>query len=597
MGWPYRFGELTAEQKQQRRELLDWYGFVAQMSVLVPLLALQVYFLTVWVGKKIQRQKDLGAPSSPYAKAHRSTTTARIAKNVRLLARRIQWWLGNSLELLGYHLGTNGEVIAAVTWTAWLLLLLSCFQTGDDYLHLTKRFGIVGASQLPFHYLLALKWSYSPLQLLTHCSHETLISLHQLLGRSITLLFYLHVAFYLNFYILSNLLAQKITEWYIICGIIATVAFTAVGTTALAPLKRWNYRAFFITHVSLATLILPLLYFHVRHIRIYIYETAAIYAVHAVLRFFSTKTLPASIRILSDTNLVEIDIPTPLSEKGFLRPRWKPGHHAYVSLAGHPFLRTFRSNPFTVASIPREDGRIRFVARILDGNTAKLARCAKDAGVSQKVTLEGPYGVTTHADRLLQYDRVLLVAGGIGATFVVPIYRQVLADLSPSKGSFRHQKVNFVWVARTKADVTWALPEIETQRQGFIERLKVFITSSTSRDLGTTTDGSLVIAGEEDEESAMAGETEEGIELEQRKNLLAGEDVGAAVKVEGGITFLAGRPNLGKLIEQTFSQGDSERVAVLVCGPRRLSQALRTEVGEYVESGRDVWFWEESFAL
>ena len=45
MTWPYRFiFDLTPEELTHRRHLLDSYGQVAQYSVLVPLLLLQVTF-------------------------------------------------------------------------------------------------------------------------------------------------------------------------------------------------------------------------------------------------------------------------------------------------------------------------------------------------------------------------------------------------------------------------------------------------------------------------------------------------------------------------------------------------------------------------
>jgi hypothetical protein len=288
-----------------------------------------------------------------------------------------------------------------------------------DYLHLTKRFGAIASSQLPFHYLLSLKTPYSPLQLLTRTSHESMVALHQILGRIITVLLYAHAILYLNFYVQKSLLGEKLLQFYVLCGVFAALAFTTIVTTALKPVRDWSYRVFYVTHVSLAVLILPTLYFHVHHVRIYVYETLAIWLVHAVFRIFATKTYTTGkIAQVQGTDLVDISVP--LNGKA---TAWQPGQHAYLSLKGHPLLRSFRSNPFTVASVPSVDGQLRFVARILDGNTAKLARTRE-----QSVSIEGPYGLTTHADALLGYDRILFVAGGVGATFIVPLYRQLLAD-------------------------------------------------------------------------------------------------------------------------------------------------------------------------
>lgn len=359
-----------------------------------------------------------------------------------------------------------------------------------------------------------------------------------------------------------------------------------VTTTSLSVLRTWSYRVFYYTHVSLASVLLPVLYFHVEHIRPFIYETAAIYAVNVVLRFLaSTSHMGTMQRVEGSSNM---------------------------SLAGHPFLRTFRSNPFTQASLPSVDNRLRFIARIMDGNTARLARSIQDDALS--ISVEGPYGMGTHSATLLRYDRVLFVAGGVGATFVVPLYRQLLADLSPSKGSYRRQKVRFVWVARSLADVTWALPVESRERDGFVERLSVHVSRQTAHitTTGTTStstttsqvqvqvqaphSGAFVIDSDADD-----GPEEEGIELDEQKKLLQGQGnnntADTCAEFSSNMEVSSGRPNLVRVVDQVFSHGSTESVAIVACGPRSLSHHLRKSVSPWAQKGRDVWFWDESFAI
>lgn len=398
-----------------------------------------------------------------------------------------------------------------------------------------------------------------------------------------TVLLYVHAVLYLNFYVQKNLLAEKLVQFYVLCGVFAVIAFTTMVTTALKPVREWSYRVFYIVHVSLAVLLLPTLYFHVHHVRMYVYETLAIYILHAALRFSATTTFTTgSISKVSGSELVTITIP--LHEKA---STWQPGQHGYISLRGHPLLRTFRSNPFTVASVPSTDGHLKFVARILDGNTAKLASSKEQA---QSISIEGPYGLASHADTLLGYDRVLFVAGGVGATFIVPLYRQLLTDLSPGKSSHRRQKVSFLWVARSIAEVQWALPGDEKEREGFAERLKVHVT----RDPGAAGSfGRDATAGAEDDD--VPGD--EGIEMEEQKTLLSAENGDSATTSGAGVDVHAGRPDLAMAVEQAFSHGGGERVAVMVCGPKSLSKNLRGHIEPWVRKGRDVWFWEEAFSL
>lgn len=128
MGWGYKFVDLTDPQKADRRILLDEYGLIAQASAGVVLLVIQLFYLAQWI---IQRpaQSSLGPPSSPNVKhSHkgRHITTWRIQH----WWRRISWWSGHPLNILGIHAGTRGQIIAAAAWNAWLLSL--CFvETGN----------------------------------------------------------------------------------------------------------------------------------------------------------------------------------------------------------------------------------------------------------------------------------------------------------------------------------------------------------------------------------------------------------------------------------------------------------------------------------
>jgi ferredoxin-NADP reductase len=462
-----------------------------------------------------------------------------------------------------------------------------------DYLHLTKRFGIVAASQLPFHYLLIWKSSWSPIQTLTRTTHETLNVYHQALGRIVTLLVFLHAAFYLNFYVQNNILGNKLKEAYVLCGIAGTIAFAAIGTTALSPVRRWSYRIFYAVHVILSIALLPVLFFHVHHLRIYLYETAAVYALNSFVRWLSVSNRSGTIRSIPNTSLVEISIQVCDVKGQRLFTNYRPGQHAYVSLARNPLSRQFNSNPLTAVSIPSTDKHLKFVARALDGNTRKLAMLAEKTsyGVDVGLSIEGPHGLSNLEDKLLQFDRVLFVAGGVGATFILPLYRQLLADLSPGKGSYRRQKVTFVWIARSESEVTWAVPTDQREKEGFVERLKICITGASS-----AATAEIEIDYNDGVTAAAVDDGNDGIELEEQKQLLA--DNSEPIAAPKDLPIYTGRPDLRRLVHQALSHGSNERVAIITCGPKSLSQNLRREIAPWViKRGRDVWYHDESFSL
>lgn len=203
-------------------------------------------------------------------------------------------------------------------------------------------------------------------------SHEELNTSHRILGRIIHTCLTLHAGFYLNFFILNDLLGKRIRDRDVILGLASIFIITIVGTTALGFLHRWNYRVFYMTHIFAAAILLPLLYFHVHYIQPFIWETTAIFIANAFLRFSNTLAYTGKISLVSDTNLVQINIPL-TSSTG----KWKPGQHLYLSIPPGQSsdiwrLYRLRTNPFTVASIPKEDGRIVLIARTLKGNTRRL---------------------------------------------------------------------------------------------------------------------------------------------------------------------------------------------------------------------------------
>ena len=101
---------------------------------------------------------------------------------------------------------------------------------------------------------------------------------------------------------------------------------------------------------------------------------------------------------------------------------------------------------------------------------------------------------------------------------------------------------------------------------------------------------------------AEAGAKDEGedgsIELRERERLLEGED-GDGREGEDGMesdsTVRYGRPDLKAIVNDVFDGKGTGKVAVLVCGPMGIGEALRKEVGRWVWMGREVFWHNEQF--
>ncbi|KAL9137918.1 MAG: hypothetical protein Q9175_000873 [Cornicularia normoerica] len=574
MRFPYHFVTLNDEQNLRRRQLLDGYGQFAQLSILLlPLiyqLCLGMYLLLsrLWPLKPPQAVKE---HRSPVISSFKQPATG-YPKNV---SARIRWFLDEEV-LEGWN--TRQEWLVTGLWAMWLLGLVFR-DTGDDYLHLTKRFGIVAASQLPLHYLLAAK-AWSPIQYLTRMSHEELNPYHRLLGRILIAFFSVHATMYLNFYIQMNLLLKRIQDRDVILGLAAITTFLLIGTTALAKIRTWNYRVFFYLHVIFSASLLPVLFFHVSHLRLYIIESAAIYLIVILQRNVSQTTAEASLQLIPSTNLLAISIPLtrPLSSKYY-----NPGQHIYLGFPSLP--QKLRINPFSIANRnPHGDNKIELVARVLSGTTAVLADYAATQNTTS-ITLEGPYGAADYFPDLATYDKVLFVAGGVGATFTLPLYLDLLQRKAGGEGL---PTIKFVWSVRQIADAQWGIKQLLEACSTLPESFNAY----TTQDDVDRRDSKPLARRTPNESEA---EVSNSIELQERDRLLSDSSSPGDPASRAAKTMQDGRPKFRAIVDEVFSYDSRDRVAVLVCGPSGMGASVRREVTRWVWRGRDVFWHGEEF--
>ncbi|KAK3346764.1 ferric reductase NAD binding domain-containing protein [Lasiosphaeria hispida] len=590
MGWPYHFVVLSEAEKLVRREALDRYAIYAQLSALLPIAVALLYRIAT-----SGRQDSYSAiPSSPTLKSQRSSSAGGWA----LRTQKLQWWLGEDF-VPGGKLGQRDQWIIGVFWAFWMVSL-SVLGTGDDYLHLTKRFGMVAASQYPIQYLLALK-SLNPYAFAFRSSHEHINRYHRVLGRVITLLLVLHWAFYMNFFAQNGLLPKRMSDPIVRAGVVSFLSLNILNTTALRPMRKLSYRLFFIVHLVVAFVMPVLLSFHAKPARIFMAEALVVFVADLASRKFDTVTAHASLESIPGTNLVKITASVPHPKIN--RFRTQPGSHIYLSIPAGArksvdaasvshLLFGFLFNPFTVAAVDEENGNLTLVARHRSGPmTAALARLAggtkllgaapasasstNTPGEKIPLYIEGPYGVATRFPHLSTsgFDRVLLVAGGIGATFIVPLYRSIIHE-NPSA------RVQMVWAVRGAGDATWAVTSRdEVQEAGILndENVEIFLTRDVAAEGSDTGSASGSRNGECEVEMSS-------LQRDRRRNKFTAQ-------------HNRKRPDLKKIVDDVFKHGSEERVAVLVCGPAEMARELRAHVGVWVGKGRSVWWHNEGFGF
>jgi len=281
----------------------------------------------------------------------------------------------------------------------------------------------------------------------------------------------------------------------------------------------------------------------------------------------------ASIEMVPGTDLIKITAKLPGKKLGAFKAY--PASHVYLGVpsASRPNRKplsyislAMTSNPFTVASVDEEKEELTLVARQIHGPlTGALSRLASLRSPDSKfeLTLDGPYGAAAHFPDLAGggFDKILLVAGGIGSTFILPLYEHV------RKGN-PAASVEFVWAVRDIDEVSW--PVGNGAYSSDIVRL--FLTDGEGKSTSVVADSA---AGFDDIEMNRLEKEKKG-----RTNIAVEDHK---------------RPNLERIVDGVFRHNNHEKVAVVICGPVQMARDLRKAVGFWVELGRDVWFHNESF--
>ncbi|ROV93532.1 hypothetical protein VSDG_06828 [Cytospora chrysosperma] len=560
MGWPWKFVNLDDEAKHLRRQTLDRYAGYAQLSAFAPIMLFLVFRLFLWTLKTIGARRGSydAIPASPSRKILRQspfgTWEARL--------QRLQWWLEDDAIFLGQSWGRKDEWAFGLAWGSWMMLL-SVLETGDDYLHLTKRVGTIAVSQLPLQYLLALK-SLNPVAFVFKSSHEHINRYHRVLGAIIYGWLLLHAVLYFNYFVEMSVLVEKLTtSRAVITGMFGIWSFTFLSATALRVIRDYSYRIFFITHLTVAMIIPPLIWFHAKSARIFLVEALLVFLADIISRKIDTVISMATLESIPGTSLVKITTSIPVKKAN--RFRSHPGSHIYLQIpagsrpstslvsADH-LVHEFLFNPFTVAAVDEATGDITLVCRHFGGPmTSTLKKLAKNnarQGAAQvPLAIEGPYGVPSYFPKLSggDFDRILLVAGGVGATFTVPLYRALVND-KPST------KVQLVWAVRSMGDVSWVLAGKEGKKAfSGNDNVQVFVTGTADGEGGQEADG-------------------EDVEL-------------TTMNHDHEIQHQLMRPNLKMIVDGVFEHGHDERVAVLFCGPTEMGRDLRRHVGVWWYGG------------
>jgi predicted ferric reductase len=106
---------------------------------------------------------------------------------------------------------------------------------------------------------------------------------------------------------------------------------------------------------------------------------------------------------------------------------WAPGQHVFIRFLCSG-LHSFSAHPFTICSLPVQGNTADMVFYITPrgGFTSRLAALARqNPGRKVRVLLDGPYGGLKD-QTLARFDKAVIIAGGAGAGFTLPVIKDVL---------------------------------------------------------------------------------------------------------------------------------------------------------------------------
>ncbi|KAG2138475.1 ferric reductase like transmembrane component-domain-containing protein [Suillus clintonianus] len=342
-----------------------------------------------------------------------------------------------------------------------------------DITYWCNRSGTLAASQFPL--ITALGTKNNIVSLITGISYDKLNYVHRMMSRVVFILLCVHA----GSEIVENAPFQPfLKEPWLRCGITAIVALTILCVVSLRPIRAQAYELFFYVHLAMVMTFLVCAYFHTQYdgLTYWIYPCFVIWGLDRLIRivglvvfnssyfgFRSGSAMDATAELISD-DFVRLR---------FHRPphfRWAPGQTAYLIMPSvsrlpfeaHPFtIASFNSNIFDVAAEQKPEGEkytqitdralgssapfwkeLVFFINVRQGFTARLKEAAS-RGDKLKVFIDGPYGP---APNLGSYDTSVLIAGGSGVSYTLPILLGIIEGVRNGKSSCG--RVVFIWSIR-----------------------------------------------------------------------------------------------------------------------------------------------------
>ena len=244
-------------------------------------------------------------------------------------------------------------------------------------------------------------------------------------------------------------------EWRNVTGCISGFFLFVLVMTSWNFIRRWNYRFFYISHIISGSFMLLFAIYHYYWIALYITPGLIYYLAcstpivvqQAANLFLDNGTMLKESRLLSKSN-------------GCMELVFASNHCRQHQVATPAYVRicvpeiSLLWHPFTVPHSLQQDGDLKLLVRRYGFFTTKLYQRLQSKH-PPTMLVDGFYPGTDWAAKALEHDTVLLVAGGIGVTPMLPVLLELHQHLIKNSG--KTQLVTFHWYCRDEGLVLHVL--------------------------------------------------------------------------------------------------------------------------------------------
>ncbi|GAD92840.1 hypothetical protein PVAR5_1436 [Paecilomyces variotii No. 5] len=467
-----------------------------------------------------------------------------------LLSRRI---VGTSIDRI---------ILYGLYWSINLILVLTNVEL-TSLTYVAKRFGWITLANFVLLVFLALR--NTPLAPLSANSYEKLRPLHKVAG-------------YTCIFASGNL--QSMLETEQIAGVVAGIAMLIIAASTVPFVYRGYYEVFYLTHLVMFLLILITAAMHrpkfSKSAVIIIIFTACLWSTDRLIRFLKICwNFPgnhATLTALPD-GAIRVRLSRPV--------RATAGSHSFLWI---PAIRLVETHPFTMlATDPPE-----FIIRVHDGFTRDLWRYAsKTSGEHEKekklrCSIDGGYGQVLDFKK---FDRVVLIAGGSGASFTFAVAMDLIRKESGVKC------IDFIWVVRSKDALSWYDDELRQLQPDPRVNLRIYVTrSAMAMEQAEIHPLSSPDVSDSDPSSPIAEFTIYDVEK-------GGAPGTTSEKLPSPISLHQGRPQISDLITDIVSNtGSNDCIAIGACGPSNLVDRAREAIRKHgYDNGPSITLYSEEF--